>query len=394
MYRPIVLFVLLLCISANIFASVQTVAVVNGELISSLDVEKRASSIRYFNTKIDQDKSYKQALQDLIDEALLEDQAKKLRITINNNELNDAISLFLTELKLSHNEFSKQVKDSNVSYDTIIKQIKSQLLWDKIITLKVVPFINISNEEVSNIEQQIDKSNVVLNILKVSIPNKSDDSYNIAVDLTKELRNEEFENVVENFTRSTVSIQKEILNITQLPLKLQKILENLSIGDISDPVAIDNMYLIVKVTDKIKLDPSLTNTILNLKQIYLPSSQFEEYYKKLSDLKSQKVDCLTFNKAAEDLGLPEVEEIEIKMRELAPSIQASVQKLQIGEMIDIIKDDKGNLRLIMLCNIQKKYFNQHEWIKQKIYEQKVVMQSNTYFDNMRKNATIEVHNQE
>lgn len=386
MYKLTIIFLLLFYTPISVFASVKTVAVVNGELISSLDVEKRMSSMEYLGVKMDQ----KQALQSLIDETLIENQAKELKVFISSDELNNEIPLFFKRFKLSHDEFTKQVKNSGVGYDSIVKQIKSQLLWNKISELKILPFINISNEEVNNIKQQIDKVSAIVNVLEILIPNKSSDSYNTAVDIARKLRdNESFETIIKDYTEFPVSIQREALNIIQLPSRLQKVLENLNASDISDPIAVDGAYLVIKVINRVKFDSSLLDATLNLKQIYLPNSQknFNEYYEKLDGLKNQKISCLTFNKTAESLGLPKIEEIEVKMGELAPYMQASLQKLQVGEIIDT-KDNKGNLRLIMLCNIQKKYVNQHEWIKQKIFEQKVSTQSAIYFDNMRKNATI------
>lgn len=374
MYKLVVIFLLLFCTPT--IASVKTVAVVEGELISSLDVEKRLLSMEYLGIKMDQ----KQALQGLIDEVLIENQARKLKISISNNELNDETSLFF---KKFNDEFIKQLRDGD--YNSIIKQIKSQLLWNKISELKILPFINISNEEVSNIAQQIDRTSTIVNVLEILIPNKSDDSHSAAVSIVQKLRNnQDFETIIKDYTDLSISIQKEALNTMQLLSKLQKILENLNINDISDPIAVDDAYLVIKVIDKTKFDPSLLDATLNLKQIYLLNNQ-KEHYEKLGNLKNQK--CLMFNKTAESLGLPKAEEIEVKMRELAPYMQAPLQKLQVGEMIDI-KDNKGNLRLIMLCNIQKKYIDQHEWIKQKIYEQKVSTQSAAYFDNMRRNATV------
>ncbi|WP_339048737.1 SurA N-terminal domain-containing protein [Candidatus Mesenet endosymbiont of Phosphuga atrata] len=386
MNKLVIIFLSLSCIFTSVFASVKTVATVNGELISSLDVEKRILSMEHLGIKTDQ----KQVLQSLIDEVLIENQAKKLKISVSNNELNDEIPLFFKRFKLNYDESIKQVKNNDIDYDSIIKQIKSQLLWSKISELKILSFINISNEEVNNIAQQIDRASVIINALEILIPNKSNSSYNTAVNIVQKLRNNEsLEAIVKDYTEFSVSVQKEALSIMQLPSKLQNILGSLNVDDISDPIAVDGAYLVVKVTDKIKFDPSLLDATLSLKQIYLLNNQesFKEYYEKLDDLKSQKVDCLMFDRVVENLGLPKVEKIEVKMGELAPYMQAPLQKLQVGEIIDI-KDNKGNLRLIMLCNIQKKYVDQREWIKQKIYEQKVSMQSAIYFDNMRKNATI------
>ncbi|XGA08037.1 MAG: SurA N-terminal domain-containing protein [Wolbachia endosymbiont of Xenopsylla cheopis] len=386
MNKLVIIFLSLSCIFTSVFASVNTVATVNGELISSLDVEKRMLFMEHLGIKTDQ----KQILQSLIDEVLIENQAKKLKISVSNNELNDEIPLFFKRFKLNYDEFTKQVKNNDIDYHSIIKQIKSQLLWSKLSELKILSFINVSHEEVNNIAQQIDRASVIINVLEILIPSKSNNSYNIAVNIVQKLRNNEtFEAIVKDYTEFSVSVQKEALNIMLLPPKLQNVLGGLNIGDVSDPIAVDGAYLVVKVTDKIKFDPSLLDATLSLKQIYLLNNQenFKEYYEKLDDLKSQKVDCLMFDRVVENLGLPKVEKIEVKMEELAPYMQAPLQKLQVGEIIDI-KDNKGNLRLIMLCNIQKKYVDQREWIKQKIYEQKVSMQSAAYFDNIRKNATI------
>jgi len=105
----------------------------------------------------------------------------------------------------------------------------------------------------------------------------------------------------------------------------------------------------------------------------------------LNNFKEQKVSCLNFDKLADDFKLPNVKEFEIKMRDLNPDLQILFSKTSVNEIVEL--RENGIAKLIMLCDIKSNAAD-IEAIKQQMYQQKIMIQSNLLLDDMRKNAAV------
>lgn len=101
-------------------------------------------------------------LRELIDEIIIINEAQRLNIKLSNEELDNAIMLFLTQsFKLKANEVDQYIEKHNIDLGILRKQIKCQLLWGKIIEVRIVPFINISDKEVDDVKGK-QKSRIIL----------------------------------------------------------------------------------------------------------------------------------------------------------------------------------------------------------------------------------------
>ncbi|WP_353275971.1 SurA N-terminal domain-containing protein [Wolbachia endosymbiont (group B) of Xylocampa areola] len=350
---------------------IEIVADVNGEPISNLDIERRINFINSLlgTQKINQKEVKSQILRQLIDEIIIVSEAQKMNIELSNEELNNAVTLFLTQsLKLKADEVDQYVKKHNIDLNTLKKQIKCQLLWNKIIEVGVVPLINISDQEVDDARKQKEKSDYLITFQEFIIPDQK-----IAEDLVKKLR-------TSNNPESSIKMSKATVNLSQLKGKLKDVLEGLEISDVAGPVSLSEGYSVIKVIDKVQLDHTLLKSTLKLKQVVVEGSE-----SLLSSFKEQKVSCLNFDKLADDFKLPSVKEFEIKMRNLNPDLQILFSKTNMNEIVEL--RENSTAKLMMLCDIKNNAMD-IEAIKQEMYQQKIMIQSNLLLDNMRKNAAV------
>jgi hypothetical protein len=356
---------------------IEIVADVNGEPISNLDIEKRINFINslFGIQSVNQKEAKPQILRELIDEIIIINEAQRLSIKLSNEELDNAIILFLTQsFKLKANEVDQYIKKHNIDLSILRKQIKCQLLWSKIIEVRIVPFINISDKEVDDVKRQTEKPDYLITFQEFIIPDQKDkDVYGIAEDLVKKLRNS-------NNPESPIKMRKATVNLSQLKDKLKSVLERLEAGDIAGPVSFSGSYSVIKVMDKVQLSYALLESTLKLKQIVVEGSE-----SLFSNFKEQKVNCLNFDKLADDFKLPNVKEFEIKMRDLNPDLQILFSKTSVNEIVEL--RENGIAKLIMLCDIKSNAAD-IEAIKQQMYQQKIMIQSNLLLDDMRKNAAV------
>ncbi len=376
MYK--ILILLLIVLPLRLLATeIEIVADVNGEPISNLDIEKRINFINsLFGTQsVNQKEAKPQVLRELIDEIIIINEAQRLNIKLSNEELDNAIMLFLTQsFKLKANEVDQYIEKHNIDLGILRKQIKCQLLWGKIIEVRIVPFINISDKEVDDVKRQTEKPDYLITFQEFIIPDQKDkDVYGIAEDLVKKLRNSDN-------PESPIKMRKATVNLSQLKGKLKSVLEGLETSDIAGPFSFSEGYSVIKVIDKVQLNHALLESTLKLKQIVVEGSE-----SLLDNLKEQKVSCLNFDKLADNFKLPNAKEFGIKMRDLNPDLQILFSKTSVNEIVEL--RENGTAKLMMLCDIKSNVAG-IEAIKQKMYQQKIMIQSNLLLDDMRKNAAI------
>ncbi|MCM1001107.1 MAG: SurA N-terminal domain-containing protein [Wolbachia endosymbiont of Melophagus ovinus] len=374
-----ILILLLIILPIKLLAvEIEIIADVNGEPISNLDIEKRVNLINsLFHTQNGKELRL-QILRQLIDEIIIINEAQRLNIKLSDEELNDAVVSFLTQnFKIKDDGIDQYIKEHDIDLDILKKQIKCQLLWGKIIEMRIVPFINISNKEVNDAKGQIEKPDYLITFQEFIVPSQEGENvYSIAEDLAEKLRNSNNDFIPE----PPIKMRKATVNLNQLKGNLKSALEGLETGDIAGPVSLSEGYSIVKVIDKVQLDHALLESTLKLKQVVVKSSESS-----LDDLKEQKVNCLNFDKLADNLKLPNAKEFEIKMRDLNPDLQALLSKTEVNEIVEF--RENSTARLMMLCDIKSNTADT-EAIKQQIYQQKVMIQSNLLLDDMRKNAAV------
>ncbi|WP_265030872.1 SurA N-terminal domain-containing protein [Wolbachia endosymbiont (group B) of Athalia cordata] len=367
-----ILILILIMLPLRLLATeIEIVADVNGEPISNLDIERRINFINSLlgTQKINQKEVKSQILRQLIDEIIIVSEAQKMNIELSNEELNNAVTLFLTQsLKLEADEVDQYVKKHNIDLNTLKKQVKCQLLWNKIIEVGIVPLVNISDKEVDDVRKQKEKPDYLITFQEFVIPDQK-----MAEDLIKQLRSS-------NNPESSIKMSKATVNLSQLKGKLRDVLEGLEISDVAGPVSLSEGYSVIKVIDKVQLNHTMLKSTLKLKQVVVEGSE-----SLLSNFKEQKVSCLNFDKLADDFKLPSVKEFEIKMRNLNPDLQILFSKTNMNEIVEL--RENSTAKLMMLCDIKNNAMD-IEAIKQEMYQQKIMIQSNLLLDNMRKNAAV------
>ena len=113
----------------NAFAHVKMVAMVNGELISSLDLERRVAINKFFY-HINGDIAEETALDSMIDEYIWRQEAEKLKITVSEQEILTVISQMFVMVGSNHKEnyrhdFKSYAEQQGLDYDMLVQHVKS-----------------------------------------------------------------------------------------------------------------------------------------------------------------------------------------------------------------------------------------------------------------------------
>jgi peptidyl-prolyl cis-trans isomerase SurA len=268
-----IILIILLIVNVNQDALAQqkhsVVAVVNNEVITDLDVKKRAQLIIASTGLSNDSKTFllvkDQVLQMLIDEKLIAAEAKSLSLEADDMDMNFAMNSIAEKNNISMNELDKYLKRINVAKDELERQIRHQLLWNKIIQSAIKPRITVSDKEVEEnlnaVAKALENSREEIEQIKIAeivlYSRKNKNQANLQA-LTEKLYEEinkgvSFAKLARDFSQSaTASSGGEIgwVYFSQLSPQFADGVKNVSNGEVSRPILLNDGIHIIKVLDK------------------------------------------------------------------------------------------------------------------------------------------------
>ncbi len=243
-------------------SSVRIVAVVNGDIISTEDIDNRVKAFIMINQipVNDENKAviYQRVLTSTIDEKLKVQDAEKNGINITEKEVDNAIAGFEQTNKIPTGKINSILKQYGISEEAFREQMKSDLAWMRLVRQKAFAGGGITDKDVQK-ELAVAKADFASPKYQMSEIFISSKNAARASQLAATLKNDpRFEYYAFQFSESpTASNGGKLgwINKESLAQPLQKALEKLKPGQISAPIQVENGYY-----------------ILRLEQIYTPGS--------------------------------------------------------------------------------------------------------------------------
>ncbi len=238
---------------------------IQDEVITNLDIENEINYLIFLNPKLknlDKKKVFKIAKTSLITEIIKKNELKKFVDLQKENNLVNMIerNLLLKKNIKSKNEFKRILNNQNLEYEDVKKKLLIEALWNQLIYQRNSKNIVINKEELRNkIKGQIEgiKKKYEYNLSEIIF---EDEIGKNLEDKILEIKNSIDSIGFEN-TAIIVSISNTAKNggligwINELQISkliLEKI-EKLNQDQFSEPIKINNSYLIIKVNQKKEL---------------------------------------------------------------------------------------------------------------------------------------------
>jgi peptidyl-prolyl cis-trans isomerase SurA len=127
------LLAILFAWSAPVFAQSSIRVVVNGEVITSYDISQRARLLPLFGVKGGE----KAATDQLIDDVLKVQAAKKGGIVVSEAQVDAAYANLGKERKLSAKQLTQQLESMGIAGETMKRWVKVQMTWQQLIQARV-----------------------------------------------------------------------------------------------------------------------------------------------------------------------------------------------------------------------------------------------------------------
>ena len=283
----------------NLFGNgIKIFAEVNGEIITSRDMQDRVNAF-VATTQIPvnaetKDMVIDRVLQAAVDEKIKLQEAQKNGVEISEADMDAGMQNFAKANGVSVPQLKKMLKQAQVDEDVFRSQMKAELAWARLVQRKAAQEANVSQSEVDEAMENITKDikTPKFMVSEIVIPKKQ--AAHIG-DLVSNLRQDpRFELYAMQFSQSPSARGGGRLgwvNKGQLAEPLEKALEQMKEGSISNPVALGSDYYILRLEKKYRpgIDKAPVPDAATVKQM-LESKKLEETAAKyLRDLRNKAV---------------------------------------------------------------------------------------------------------
>jgi len=238
---------------------------IQDDVITNLDIENEINYLTFLNPKLenlDKEKVFNIAKNSLITEIIKKEELKKFIDLKKENSLVNMIerNLLLKKNIKNKNEFKKILNTKNLEYKEIKRKLLIEALWNQLIYQRHSKNIVINKEDLRNkIKGQIEgiKKKYEYNLSEIIFEEGIDKNLEDKVlEIKRSINSIGFENTAIIFSISNTAKNGGLIGwINELQIS-ELILENIEKLDqeqFSEPIKLNNSYLIIKVNKKKEL---------------------------------------------------------------------------------------------------------------------------------------------
>jgi len=245
------IFLLILASTATVAAQeTRIAAVVNDDMISLGDLEARIrlvllSSQLPDNAQVRQ-RVTSQVLRTLIDEKLEVQEAKRYNVTVSDDDVSKAFDRLEQQNNMPKGGLEQLLSSHGISRSTLTDQIRSALIWNKLVDGKLTQSVSISDEEVKDtlarIKQEIGKSQYRVAEIFLAVDNPSQEADVKALSA-----------VAQQFSQSpTAAVGGDLgwLTAAELPHDIGDVVQGMQVGQLSAAIRGSGGFYIVGLLER------------------------------------------------------------------------------------------------------------------------------------------------
>ena len=387
---------------------------VNGNIITGTDVDHRVALVTSANDQQLSEEEMQtlrlQVLRNLIDETLQVQEAAALEMEVTAEEVDQAYVRFASErFQSGEEEMATYLASIGSSPGTLKRQIQGELAWDRLLRRNVVPFVNVSTDEVGELYDRLQQNmgSTEYRIGEIYLPATPATDATVlanAQNIMDQLRNGgSFVGYARQFSKASTAATGGDLGWIRLPQLQNQTLEEaasqMQPGQVVGPLQIPGGYSILLLIDKRQVgiaDPR--DAMLSLKQISLPlppgiseadararAAQFAEAVNGMNG-------CGDADDKAAAIGASTVDNDQINARALPEALQAPILQLNVGQATPPFGDLSEGIRVLMLCgrdDPQTQAGPTRDQLMSQLEDERINRRAQRYLRDLRRDAVIE-----
>ena len=238
----------------------QIIMKINNQIVTSYDIEKESNYLLALNPKLNEINKkdlLKLAKKSMIKEMIRKSEILKYKeINLDNPRNQNILRNIMLNLDFSSQlQFERYLNDFDISIDDLKKKIGIENEWKNLVYSKYSTSVKIDNEKlIDKIERSIkEEFSIEYNLSEiVFIENQNISLKDLSKKILESIKINGFENTANLYSISDSSkVGGKIgwVKKNNLSSEINSELENLKINSYSNPIKIDNNYLILKIND-------------------------------------------------------------------------------------------------------------------------------------------------
>lgn len=380
-------------------------AIVNDEVISQFDVDQRVNLFLVTSgierTPQNIDGLRRQVLRSLIREKLQLQEARDSEIEVSRAEINASMQDMASGSNRSLAEVVQFLKDNNVHIRTMENQIEAELAWNRFVRGRFGGQISIGeieiDETLERAEQAINQDRVNISEILLLANNQQDTQRLLAEagQIVGQLRaGVNFGAVARQFSAASSSASGGNLGwlpVNQLEKDIVPIIENMAIGDISEPIQTSAGIYIVQLNSKQQsggIDP-----MRNLFDLLIITYDIgtDDPLSKLATIKNNFTTCNQTEAEAKNMGALSVTRTgEVELRRFPKNLQSEISKQEAGQIIGPKKNEKI-AEMVVVCERKD---NQgaaisRDVVENNLYSQRLAIMARRHLRELRRDSIVE-----
>jgi peptidyl-prolyl cis-trans isomerase SurA len=393
-------------------------AVVNDEIISAYDLQQRMrlviSSAGLNPTPDVVSRIEQQVLRSLVDERLQLQEAKREDITVDDFEIEQALTNLAQQNNMSANEIRSMLQHSAVDFSTLKDQIRAEIAWSKLVGRRFGGRVVISDDQVeteyNRAVQSFSKPQYLLSeiVLRVEQPEQDDEVRRTAQRLIDELRQgASFPVLARQFSQSSTSgLGGDLgwMERDQLDPALQTALDHMSPGQLSPPVRTVRGYHIVVLRNRRDAsgeEGAALTTGATLKALLLPldakadEAAAEAAMDRVHAAGEKLKGCTNVAAvAASEPGMTALDLGHLSINQVTEPLRQIVANLEAGEVSPPFRG-AGGAQVLVVCSRDMETTKTpltpptREEIQARLYNQQISMMARRYLRDLRRDAVVE-----
>ena len=385
-------------------------AIVNDEIITQSDVNQRvALRVAVAGAEVPPDQMEQlraQMLRDLIDETLQVQAAKAGDIKIEQKAVDQEYARIGQRLGQTAPTFGQFLASLGSSERSLKRQIMGQLAWQQL--LRRLVRVSVTDEEIKEVLGRLDRSrgmpeyHVAEIYLKATPENAAQVRAQLA-QLVEQLKRpgSNFAAMARQYSDATTAARGGDLGWVrpeQLPAELATVVQQLPVGAMSDPIQLASGFSVVALVDSRQVlvaDPRDAQLSLMQMAIDMPAGTNEVAARQRAEQLGRATQtmggCGRAEATARDLGAELVATDQMRVRELPPSLQPIVLRMNVGQATAPF-GSLQRISVLILCgrdDAPPVEVPTAESVADALEEQRMQRQANRYLRDLRRDAIIE-----
>jgi peptidyl-prolyl cis-trans isomerase SurA len=361
----------LLCLVAGAAPAQETriAAVVNDDVVTLDDVTARLNLVMRSSGIPDNPQNRQrlagQVLRALVDEKLQRQEAKRLNITVSEEEVKQGFQRLERQNNMPAGSLETFLAQNGIPRSSLVDQLTASIAWGKVVRNRLTQDVTISDEEVNEAMARLKEnigqpqSRVSEIFLAVDSPAQEEEVKSLADRLIAQVRSgANFAAVAQQFSQSpSAAVGGDIgwVQANQLGDLLGKAVSKMAPGEMSYPIRTGAGYYVLYVVDRRTLgSANADDTTLSLRQVVFPlastagAAERQQAEQQAQAVAQQAKSCGEMARLGEERAPQTSGALELRAGDLPPELRRIVLGLKVAEPSQPLPV-RGGIGVVMVC---------------------------------------------